>query len=269
MISFPNCKINLGLSVIEKRADGFHNIESIFYPINWCDILEINKSDEFQFTQSGLNISSGTNLCVKAFNLIKEKHNIQNVKIHLHKVIPIGAGLGGGSSDAAFTIKTLSSLFDIDLSSSQMKDYAIQLGSDCPFFIDNKPMIATAKGEILKEVNIDLKNYQILIIFPEVFISTPEAFSGIIPSKKELPLSEIIKSPINNWKNIITNDFEGSIFIKYPQIKTIKDKLYEMGAVYASMSGSGSAVYGIFKKENKIDFVLNKNSKIFKYFFIS
>jgi len=251
MISFPNAKINIGLSILEKRSDGFHNIESIFYPVYCCDVLEINKCDTFQFTQTGITLDKGTNLCVKAYQLLKEVFDIANVKIHLHKAIPVGAGLGGGSSDAAFTIKTLNTLFKLQLSNVEMKEFAAQLGSDCAFFIDNKPAFATGRGEILNNIELVLNKYFIYIAYPNVFISTPEAFRGIIPSHKTKSLSELIKLPISNWKNNISNDFEESIFLKYPQIKAAKDKFYQMGAIYASMSGSGSAVYGIFENEQR------------------
>ncbi|NVO03408.1 MAG: 4-(cytidine 5'-diphospho)-2-C-methyl-D-erythritol kinase [Bacteroidetes bacterium] len=254
MISFPNCKINLGLNITEKRTDSFHNIESVFYPINLCDILEIVvSSDKFVYSESGIAIpgNSENNLCVKAYKLLLADFDLAPIKLHLHKNIPFGAGLGGGSADAAFTIKSLNKLFSLNLSSQQMQGYAARLGSDCAFFIENKPIFAKGKGEIFEEIDFSLKGYFIGIIKSSVNVSTQEAYQNVIPIKQPNSIKDNILKPINDWKNLIENDFEKSVFLKFPELMEIKNKLYSLGAIYASMSGSGSSVFGIF--ETKID----------------
>jgi 4-diphosphocytidyl-2-C-methyl-D-erythritol kinase len=252
MICFPNCKINLGLSIIEKREDGFHNLETIMYPINLCDILEIiiAPDKQFEFNSSGLNIDGKkfNNLVVKAYTLLQSEYQLPPVKIHLHKVIPIGAGLGGGSANAAFTIKTLNKLFNLGLSFEDMQGYASVLGADCAFFIENKPVIATKKGDQFSPLDLNLANFYFTIIKPNIRISTSEAYSWIKPRRRKESLQHVIHKPIANWKNHLNNDFENEVFSRFPIIKQIKDNLYKMGASYASMSGSGSAVYGIFKE---------------------
>lgn len=259
MIYFPNCKINLGLSVTEKRTDGFHNLETVMYPIKLHDVLEIIVAydNQFAFTSTGINIIGEytNNLVVQAYNLLQTEHQLPPVKIHLHKITPIAAGLGGGSSDAAFTIKLLNNLFNLGLSHSAMQEYARELGADCAFFIENKPVLATEKGDQFKPINLNLKNYFFTVIKPDIQISTPEAYSWIKPKLKKPLLRDIIDQPIENWSNSLINDFEDEVFRRYPEIKQIKETLYQMGAVYASLSGSGSAVFGIFKEpasmENK------------------
>ncbi|MCK4288315.1 MAG: 4-(cytidine 5'-diphospho)-2-C-methyl-D-erythritol kinase [Bacteroidales bacterium] len=255
MICFPNCKINLGLSVINKRTDGFHNIETILYPVQLFDALEIIKASDnkFSFQTSGLTIKGNidNNLCLKAYEILTADFDLPPVKIHLHKNIPIGAGLGGGSADAAFMIKLLNDLFKLFLSSDKMKYYARQLGSDCVFFIDNKAVFAFEKGDLFEQINLNLNNYFIAIVKPEIHINTSKAYSGIKPVKKEKSIKEIIELPVNEWKFNLFNDFEEPIFKTHPEIKNIKEKLYDSGAVYAAMSGSGSAVFGIF--ENHIN----------------
>lgn len=256
MLAFPNAKINIGLNIIEKRPDGFHNILSIFYPISLCDILEIIKDEgsnkgKLQFQSTGLEIpSDSTNLCIKAYNLLKSSHrqiNLSAVKNHLHKIIPIGAGLGGGSSDAVYTLKILNDLFELSLSEEAMLNYARQLGSDCPFFVINKPVLAYEKGDKFAEIDLNLKGYFLVLVYPNVQISTQQVYSMIIPKKPHTSIKDVIKLPITEWKNFLFNDFEPLIFKKYPLIKEIKTQLYNLGAIYASMTGSGSAVYGIFK----------------------
>ncbi len=257
MICFPNCKINLGLSVTQKRQDGYHNIESIFYPVKLYDSLEIIISkNKTNIQTSGIKISGDSNLCITAYNLLKNDFDLPPVQIHLHKQIPVGAGLGGGSSDATFTIKLLNKLFSLDFSDEQMKTYANKLGSDCAFFIYNKPAFVYSKGDIFKPAEIDITKYYILIVKPNIHINTAESYSEIITGKQQQSINEIIKKSIHKWKTELYNDFEYNIFKKYPELKIIKEKLYENGAVYASMSGTGSAIYGIFGK--KI------NGKIFK-----
>lgn len=263
MILFPNAKINLGLNVTEKRKDGFHNIQSVFVPINYCDCLEIIeninetiKKNKLKFTFSGMQIDGDPtkNIVAKAYELLNNDFNLPAVKIHLHKTIPVGAGLGGGSSDAAFTLKGLNDLFNLKLQEKELISYAIKLGSDCAFFIRNKPVFASGKGEIFDDCFIDLKKHRTIVVWPNIHISTLDAFKNIKPKQNKKNLKEIITNNITGWKNVLKNDFEETIFKKHPQIGVVKEKLYANGALYASMSGSGSAVYGIFENEiPKID----------------
>jgi 4-diphosphocytidyl-2-C-methyl-D-erythritol kinase len=254
MITYPNAKINIGLNITERRPDGYHNIESVFYPINLQDAVEI-KTIEGEEPQGGYKLKvSGTildgtpddNLVVKAYQLLRKDFNFPAQKIHLYKHIPVGAGLGGGSSDAAAIIKMLNEKFALGLTSEQMQNYAVQIGADCPFFINNTPVFATGIGNIFTPIEFSLHGKTIILVKPDIFVSTRDAYALVKPSPAAIPLTEAIKQPISEWKQIITNDFEKSVFAKYPEIAAIKDKLYDMGAIYASMSGSGSAVYGIF-----------------------
>jgi 4-diphosphocytidyl-2-C-methyl-D-erythritol kinase len=255
MILYPNAKINLGLNVVEKRQDGFHNIETVFYPVGWQDILEVlpdeTKESGVTFTSSGIAIPGAVeeNLCVRAYNLISKDYPMPAVKIHLHKVIPIGAGLGGGSSDAAFFIKAINEIFDLNLAWGELHHYAKQLGADCSFFITNKPIFAEGKGDQLESTNVSLNGYFIAIVFPGIHVNTTDAYTNVVPHKPEISLEELIVSPVVKWKELIKNDFEKNIFEKFPAISVVKNKMYELGAVYSGMSGSGSAVYGIFEKE--------------------
>lgn len=250
MIAFPLCKINLGLHVISKREDGYHNIETCFYPAPQTDILEIVKSDVFEFTHSGLPIPGGEseNLCCKAYQLLKKKFGIGSVKIHLHKIIPMGAGFGGGSSDAAYTLRLLNQIFELEIKPEDLQKLAAQLGSDCSFFIQDVPMIGIGRGEILTPAKINLKGYFLILVKPPIHVSTADAYAGIIPKNPVLSIPEILESPIAEWKKKLVNDFEDTIFEKAPLIKNVKEKLYKHGAIYASMSGSGASVYGIFSK---------------------
>ena len=257
MIVFPNCKINLGLRIINKRKDGYHNIETIFYPIPLKDALEIIEADnenQVEFTCSGLVINGNErdNLCVKAYHLLKKDFsNLPSVKIHLHKNIPMGAGLGGGSADAAFTLQLLNNQFKLNLSVPQLIEYALQLGSDCPFFILNQPCIGTSRGEQLQLITLDLSMYNLVIINPNIHINTGEAFNSLHllqPNIRTSSLKEIIRQPVESWQHSLKNDFEIPVFEKHPAIKTIKETLYQQGASYAAMSGSGSTVYGLFSK---------------------
>ena len=254
MITYPNAKINIGLSITERRPDGYHNIESVFYPINLQDAVEI-KTIEGEEPQGGYKLKvSGTildgtpddNLVVKAYQLLRKDFNFPAQKIHLYKHIPVGAGLGGGSSDAAAIIKMLNEKFALGLTSELMQNYAVQIGADCPFFINNTPVFATGIGNIFTPIEFSLHGKTIILVKPDIFVSTRDAYALVKPSPAAIPLTEAIKQPISEWKQFITNDFEKSVFAKYPEIAAIKDKLYDMGALYASMSGSGSAVYGIF-----------------------
>ncbi|MCK5729732.1 MAG: 4-(cytidine 5'-diphospho)-2-C-methyl-D-erythritol kinase [Draconibacterium sp.] len=249
MISFPNAKINIGLNVVSKRADGYHNLETIFYPVKLTDALELANSDEMQFSSSGIEIDGNPehNMVYKAYQLLQYDFKLPPVKLHLHKTIPFGAGLGGGSADAAFTLKMLNEYFNLKISSVKLQKYASQIGADCPFFIENRPVFATGIGNQFQPVNLDLSEYEILIVKPDISVGTPEAYKNIIPTKPTFNLKEIENLPIEEWRNFIKNDFEKSIFNKYPEIKNLKETLYKMGALYASMSGSGSALFGIFR----------------------
>lgn len=255
MILFPNAKINLGLYVLNKRPDGFHNLETCFYPVPWFDILEIIPAEKTVFTSSGNTIpgNSEDNLCLKAYNALARDFYLPNVHLHLHKKIPIGAGLGGGSSDAAFVCKLLNKRFELGLTDQQLENYVRPLGSDCAFFIQNTPILAHEKGDIFTDPGIiSLKDWWIFLIHPPIHVATKDAYQGVIPEENRKPLAEILRTPVENWKNELVNDFEISVFKKYPEIEKIKSLFYENGAIYASMSGSGSSVFGLFK--NKPDF---------------
>lgn len=259
MISFPNAKINLGLYVLSKRDDGFHSIETCFYPIAWCDILEIIPSETLVFSSSGNAIPGNeeSNLCLKTAASLTSSHSIPPVHIHLHKNIPIGAGLGGGSSDAAFTCTTLNTLFHLNLNQQQMENIVRPLGSDCAFFIQNKAVIAHEKGDIFSNPDcIDLSGYWIYLIHPGIHVSTKDAYNGVVPMANRKPVYNILQQPIETWKNELVNDFETSVFRQFPAIENVKNKLYENGAIYAAMSGSGSTVFGLFKEKPEI-LVLN------------
>ncbi len=250
MIRFPNCKINLGLSVTEKRSDGFHSIETVFYPVPLTDILEIIETkDETTFESNGLIIpgNQSANLVMKAYDLLKKDFHIPPVCIYLQKKIPIGAGLGGGSSDAAFAIMLLNDLFSIGLHEDEMKEYAKQLGSDCAFFIENKPVFAVERGDKFLPIELSLANYSFLLVKPGFSVNTGEAYAMIKPEKKNISIPSILVKPFEYWQEELINDFEEPVFKKYPQIRTIKEKMYELGALYACMSGSGSTVFGIFR----------------------
>ncbi len=252
MVSFPPCKINLGLHILSKRADGYHDLETCFFPIPWTDILEIIPSHVLTFTSSGANIpgDSFDNICLKAYHLLKKDFNIGPVKIHLHKIIPTGAGLGGGSSDAAHTLKVLNEIFLLGLPDGRLNEYASKLGSDCAFFIHNKPMLGSGRGEILSDINIDLRGKFLAIVKPNVHVSTSLAYAAVVPKTPAQDLRFILQSrAMSEWKVLLKNDFEESVFAKYQDIQEIKNSLYSLGATYACMSGSGAAVFGIFEGE--------------------
>jgi 4-diphosphocytidyl-2-C-methyl-D-erythritol kinase len=257
MIAFSNCKINLGLHIINKREDGFHNLETVFYPIPLADTLELidNKNNAFNdvtFTSYGLNIdgSLDSNLVVKAYRLLANDFKLKAVDFYLLKNIPMGAGLGGGSSNAAFALKLLNDSFGLNLSNKQLENYAAMLGSDCAFFIENKPSYATGRGEILEPINIDLSGYFFVLVKPNIHVSTADAFSNVYKrGESSVSLKELINNPIEKWNGLIENDFEKSVFKSHPRIGLIKNELYANGAIYASMSGSGASVFGLFKTE--------------------
>jgi 4-diphosphocytidyl-2-C-methyl-D-erythritol kinase len=253
MLCFPNAKINLGLNVVEKREDGFHNIETVFYPIQCFDALEVvenqNLKDDFAFFNYKLKIDCNIedNLVVKAFKLLKKDFNLPKLEIHLLKNIDFGAGLGGGSADAAFMLTLLNKNFNLNIPKEKLLDYAAQLGSDCSFFIENKSVFASGKGDIFSEINIDLSNFKILLVLPKIHISTKDAYTNIIPQQSNFNLKNLSVSDIYNWKNYLKNDFEEYAFKMEPSLAKIKDILYNNSAIYASMTGSGSAIYGVFK----------------------
>ncbi|MBR5856614.1 MAG: 4-(cytidine 5'-diphospho)-2-C-methyl-D-erythritol kinase [Bacteroidales bacterium] len=266
MILYPNAKINIGLKVLNKREDGFHNLETLFYPVGLADILEVVESNELGMEQYGIGIPAvagknelmdpQANLCVKAYRLLKEDFDIPPVAIYLHKNIPVGAGLGGGSSDAAHTILAINKLYNLNLTNSEMAQYASRLGSDCAFFIYNEPMMGRGRGEILTPFALDsLADYTIKLVHPPVYVSTADAYRGIVPRDLQSlsmldrrPLEELLQQPVGKWKESVVNDFETTVFAKYPLLAEYKKTLYDEGALYAAMSGSGSTLFGIFEK---------------------
>lgn len=249
MILFPPAKINIGLNIIQKRTDGYHDLETIMIPIPLYDILEIKENDTFVWQQSGIAIDSKleNNLCYKAYQLIKKNYNIPPIYMHLHKHIPMGAGLGGGSADAAYVIRGLNTLFQLDIPLDNQRKIAEQLGSDCPLFLEDEAKLATGKGEILQQTALDLSGKFLLLVKPEIHINTAEAYGGVHISGENGKLIDQISQPITTWKGSIKNDFEVHLFERYPELALIKNQLYELGATYASMSGSGSTIYGIFE----------------------
>ncbi|MCD8211269.1 MAG: 4-(cytidine 5'-diphospho)-2-C-methyl-D-erythritol kinase [Prevotella sp.] len=254
---YPIAKINLGLSVLRKRPDLYHDIETIFYPISLKDELEIelqDKGSSLELNLEGISIQGDvkSNIIYKAYYLLKELYpQITGVKIHLKKNIPVGAGLGGGSSDAAYTIKALDEIFSLGITKTQMLSIASQLGADCAFFIDPKPSYATARGEELKEIDVNLSGKFIAIVKPPIFISTRQAYSLVKPSIPKISCLDVIYREVSLWKKELKNDFEESLFKVYPELKEIKTLLYGLGAQYAAMSGSGSSIYGIFSSKPK------------------
>ena len=266
MLVFPNCKINLGLNILCKREDGFHDIETIFYPVQLLDALEViqhpHSTSAVEFTCTGLMIDGEEedNLCLKAYQLLKKDHpQLPAVKMQLHKAIPLGSGLGGGSADAAFLLKLLDKKFGLSLSSDQLHNYALQLGSDCAFFIINKPCFASGRGELLEEINIDLAAYQLVLVNSGIHISTGRAFSQVTPAIPQKNIKAIIQQPVESWKTELVNDFEVPVLSSYPEIKNIKEELYRQGAVYAAMSGSGSTVFGLFRSLPPASLFSDKN----------
>lgn len=256
MILFPPAKINLGLKILFKRPDGYHEIDSVMLPIPMFDVLEILPSDHFEFHQTGLTIDGDQkdNLCVKAYQLLKEAYNLPPVYLHLRKEIPMGAGLGGGSADAAYVLKGLSVLFNLNCSIEELEAFAAKLGSDCPFFIRNEAQVAKGRGELLSSCEVDLSDYFLKIVNPGIHVGTKEAYDGVIFSSSNRSVREVVEGPVDAWKDHLVNDFETSVFAKHPSIAEIKQKLYAEGAVYASMSGSGSTVYGIYRSEPALTF---------------
>lgn len=250
MVSFPPCKINLGLHILARRDDGYHDIETCFYPIPWTDVLEIIPAREFSFTSTGLKIEGdlSSNLCVKAYGFMKQHFDLPPVSIHLHKILPMGAGIGGGSSDAAHTLMLLDKIFQLN-AGELLYRFASSLGSDCSFFLQQHPMIGKGRGNEMTSIDLKLLSGMfIVLVKPEVHVSTAEAYARVRPKQPERPLDQSLVSPVSSWPKLIANDFEESVFGIHPIIARIKEELYAEGAVYASMSGSGSCVYGIFEK---------------------
>lgn len=262
MVSFPNAKLNIGLQVLGKRDDGYHNLQTIFYPAGIKDALEIisnetSEAKEIVFSNSGRIIdgSPEDNLCLRAYHLIKKDFpQLPNIKMHLHKNIPMGAGMGGGSADAAFVLTLLNNKYKLEIPEEKLLVYALQLGSDCPFFIINKPCIAEGRGELLNQIELDLSAYKIIIVNSGIHVNTASAFKELKPTNEHNNLATSILQPIDKWRNLIKNDFEEPVFAKHPVLKEIKASLYESGALFALMSGSGSTIYGIFDKNTSPSF---------------
>lgn len=254
MVIFPNCKINLGLHVTAKRTDGFHDIETVFFPVKLCDVLETvrSASNTTLLHLSGISVDGNPeeNICFKAYQLLKADFpSIPSLDIYLHKAIPLGAGLGGGSADGAFMLQLLNEQFQLGLSADQLTRYALQLGSDCPFFIINQPCYATGRGEIMQPAVLDLSAYKIIIVNPGIHVHTGAAFKELSPALPEKSIRDTVKQPVETWTGNLVNDFEKPVFARHPEIAAIKESLYKGGALYASMSGSGSTVYGLFRPE--------------------
>lgn len=255
MIAFPNAKINLGLRITGKRSDGYHNLETLFYPVSLHDALEIIQDPaeqsgvRFSSTGIALDIPPEKNLCVKAWHLIHRDYpELPSIQLHLHKKIPAGAGLGGGSSDASFTLRLLNDKFRLNIPDHQLADYALELGSDCPFFLLNKPAIGRGRGELLTPVQPDLSSWSILLINPGIHISTAWAFAQIECSTPDEALEDIISRPADQWRNHLLNDFEKPVFARYPELADLKNKLYELGAGYVTLSGTGSSMIALFSR---------------------
>jgi 4-diphosphocytidyl-2-C-methyl-D-erythritol kinase len=268
MILFPPAKINLGLKVLDKRTDGYHNIESVMFQIPFCDILEIVKSEEFSFKSTGLEISgnSNDNLCVKAYEILKNKFNVSPVSIHLHKIIPMGAGLGGGSSDGTYTLLILNQLFELNLSEQQLREFALELGSDCPLFVNDFPQIAKGRGELLEKIEVNLSGKYLYIINLGIHVSTKEAFQNLELNRfeKHQDFINLFKKDYSSWKNNLINDFEYSVFKLHPELANLKEKLYKSGAVFAAMTGSGSTLFALFENNPQLINIENEKKNIEK-----
>ena len=264
MLCFPNAKINIGLKVVEKRPDGFHNLETVFYPIGLKDALEVVPNQDgnaYSIHVTGLNVKDmqsdpEANIVTRAYRLLQKDFDLIPLSVFLHKAIPTGAGLGGGSSDAANALVLIQKMNKLHLTDAVLEQYSAQLGADCAFFIKNNPIFATGIGTSFEDVSLTLAGLHLILIKPDIHVSTPEAYSMVKPAKPERSLKELIENPLETWKDAVVNDFEASVFAKYPKIASIKDTLYRKGAIYASMSGSGSSVFGLFKEqiELKSDF---------------
>jgi 4-diphosphocytidyl-2-C-methyl-D-erythritol kinase len=270
MVIFPNCKINLGLNIIRKREDGFHDLETVFYPLPVFDVLEIISNDEKDIRFFNTGIPTGEhehNLCLKSYHLVKKDYpELPSIKMHLHKVIPMGAGLGGGSADAVFTLLLLNEKYSLEIPTPKLFEYALSLGSDCPFFLLNKPSLAYGRGEISTPIELSLAGYKMLVVTPGIHINTKEIFKEIVPGIPTKKISEIISQPVETWKDELKNDFEKIVFPKHQEISDIKDEMYTNGAIYASMTGTGSTVFGIFKTVQDVTYTVQK-SYFYKWLF--
>jgi 4-diphosphocytidyl-2-C-methyl-D-erythritol kinase len=251
MLAFPNAKINLGLRILRKRPDGFHEIDSCFYPIGWADALELLPAEATGFSSSGIAIDGDPldNLCMRAYRLLAADHPLPPVRMHLHKAVPIGAGMGGGSADGAFALRLLDEAFGLGLGEEALCAYAARMGSDCPFFVANRPAMVSGRGEILQPASLSLAGWHLAVAYPNLHISTKEAYAGIVPAVPEESVAEVLALPAEEWEGRLRNDFEASLFPKYPQLPALKQAFYGQGAVYASMTGSGSAVFGLFRND--------------------
>jgi len=251
MIIYPHAKINIGLHVLERRSDGFHNIETVFYPIEMCDILEIKPADKPQLFLYGQEVEGDPqdNLCMKAYRVLQADFDLPPVQLHLYKQIPVGAGMGGGSSDGAYTLRLINDYFSLGINDSKLEEYAARLGSDCPAMLYKRPTLGTEKGDRLSRVDIDLSPFYIFVCKPSISMSTAQAYANISPQKPKRPLQQLCALPISEWKECMVNDFESALFPQYPILKEYKEQLYHLGACYASLTGSGSALYGIFESK--------------------
>jgi len=255
---YPNAKLNIGLNIVERRPDGYHNIETIFYPIGLHDTIELEmpagsgEGCSLEIDGNPIEGAVEDNLVVKAYRILANDFSLPNASIRLHKHVPTGAGLGGGSSDAAYTLRMLNDSCNLGLTTSQLEDYAVRLGADCPFFIRNTPVFATGIGNVFTPVSLSLHGKYLVLVKPDVFVSTRDAYAAVKPQFPSISLPQLIAMPIEQWRENVVNDFEASVFPKFPEIKAIKDRLYDLGAVYASMSGSGSSVFGIFNEEPQL-----------------
>jgi 4-diphosphocytidyl-2-C-methyl-D-erythritol kinase len=264
MLAFANAKINIGLNITEKREDGYHNLETIFYPVKLYDVVEIIDAASTSCVIKGLTVPGAEqdNLCLKAYYMLAEEFDLPPQQICLLKNIPIGAGLGGGSADGAFTLKLLNNKFNLGLTVAQLQAYASKLGADCAFFVENKPAFAFGKGDELEPIDLDLSAYYKVLVKPPVFISTAQAYAHVKPDLPELSLKDLIHLPVEEWRSRVFNDFEDSISEAYPEVSVLKNSLYLAGATFALMSGSGSAVYALFEKEMRLP-ELEKGNHIF------
>ena len=249
MIVYPNAKINLGLNVVAKRPDGYHDIETAFYPIPLQDALEVADAPTFRFRMAGtpLDCPAGDNLVIKVLQMVEQDFKLPELDIFLYKHIPSGAGLGGGSSDAAFMLMLLNERFGLGLTKEEMKARLATLGADCPFFVENRPVLATGIGDVMTPIDISLAGWTLVLVKPDIAVSTAEAYAGVKPQKPATPIAEILKLPVEQWQGRLCNDFEESVFARHPEIAATRDLLLDLGATYAAMSGSGSAVFGLFK----------------------
>jgi len=261
MLVFPNCKINLGLQILSKREDDYHNLETVFYPVQWTDALEIVPAEKTKFESLGIHIPGDTanNIVLKAYQMLAKDFDLKPLKIILQKHLPVGAGLGGGSANAAFMLKACNIFFELGLNNKDLENYATKLGADCAFFIQNKPTLATGVGDVFENIELDLSAYQIIVIYPKKAINTAWAYAQLkLKTEERASLKNIITQPIETWKDSLVNDFEPEVIKVMPEIKSIKKNLYDSGAIYASMSGSGSSIYGIFKKDIDVENIKTK-----------